>query len=45
MRVRSMSFVFVVVFSIVCMMSAGVQAGDAPKYVFMFIGGVVSWQS
>lgn len=38
MRVRSLSFVFVVVFSIVCIMSAMTHAGEPPKYVFFFIG-------
>jgi len=33
-----MSFVIAVVFSIVCIVSAMAQAGEPPKYVFLFIG-------
>ena len=38
MRVKGMRWVFVVVLSVVCMVSSVVQAGEAPKYVFLFIG-------
>lgn len=38
MRVRKMSFVLAVVFSIVCFVSAMAEAGEPPKYVFFFIG-------
>ena len=38
MRARSMSFVLAVVFSVVCIVSAGAQAAELPRYVFFFIG-------
>ena len=38
MKVKRMSFVVAVVFSIVCILSAVVQASEPPKYVFLFIG-------
>ena len=38
MRVKTMSFMVAVVFSIVCIISAVAQASEPPKYVFLFIG-------
>jgi alkaline phosphatase len=38
MRVKSLSFVLAVVFSVVCIVSSGAQAAESPRYVFFFIG-------